>query len=122
MPDKLPILPITFVQDEAALRAWSVVGIEQRRITRRQFSAITLLARRHLPCQVELLQRSAKSVLYLHIRLPGHHRQITWGKLHVTLNLSAIGLASRTEIINHVRIWPARSFGYSLSVSLLRRA
>ena len=67
MPDKLPILPITFVQNEAALRSWSVVGIEQRRITRRQFSAITLLARRHLPCQVELLQRSAKSVLYLHI-------------------------------------------------------
>ena len=67
MADKLPILPITFVKDETALRSWAVVGIETRHITRRQFSAITLLARRHLPCQVELLQRSAKSVLYLHI-------------------------------------------------------
>ena len=67
MPDKLPILPITFVQDEAAARSWAVIGIEKRYITRRQFAAILLLIRRHMPCQVELLQRSAKSVLYLHV-------------------------------------------------------
>ena len=67
MPNKLPILPMTFVQDETALRSWTVAAIESRHITRRQFSAIVMLASRHLPCQVELLQRSSKSVLYLHI-------------------------------------------------------
>ena len=67
MADKLPILPITHISDETALRSWATIGLEDRRITRRQFSAVVLLARRHLPCQVELLQRSAKSVLYLHV-------------------------------------------------------
>ena len=67
MPNKLPILPMTHVADEIALRSWAVAAIESRHITRRQFSAIALLAARHLPCQVELLQRSSKSVLYLHI-------------------------------------------------------
>lgn len=67
MTDKIPILPITFVENATALRSWAATGLEDRRITRRQFSAIELLARPHLPCQVELLQRSAKSVLYLHV-------------------------------------------------------
>ena len=67
MTDKTPILPVTFVENATALRSWAATGLEDRRITRRQFSAIELLARPHLPCQVELLQRSAKSVLYLHV-------------------------------------------------------
>ena len=67
MPDKLPILPIASVSDVAALRSWAAAGLEARRITRRQFSAVELLARKHLPCQVELLQRSVGSVMYLHI-------------------------------------------------------
>ena len=67
MPNKLPLLPLTLVQDETALRSWTVAAIESRHITRRQFSAVVMLASRHLPCQVELLQRSSKSVLYLRI-------------------------------------------------------
>ena len=67
MPDKLPILPIASVSGVAALRSWAAAGLEARRLTRRQFSAVELLARKHLPCQVELLQRSVGSVMYLHI-------------------------------------------------------
>ena len=67
MPDKLPILPIETVSDVTALRSWAATGLEARRLTRRQFSAVELLARKHLPCQVELLQRSVNSVIYLHI-------------------------------------------------------
>lgn len=67
MPDKLPILPIAYVADETALRSWAVTAVEARHITRRQFTAVTMLAARHLPCQVELLQRSSKSVMYLHV-------------------------------------------------------
>lgn len=67
MPDRLPILPITHVDDIAVLRCWAVTALEERRITRRQFTAVTMLAARHLPCRVALLQRSSKSVLYLHI-------------------------------------------------------
>ena len=64
---KLPILPTAFVPDVPALRSWAAAGLEDRRITRRQFSAVELLARKHLPCQVDLLQRRARSVTYLHI-------------------------------------------------------
>ena len=67
MPDKLPILPIASVSDVAALRSWAAAGIENRLLTRRQFSAVELLARKHLPCHVELLQRVPNSVKYLHI-------------------------------------------------------
>ena len=67
MPNKLPILPMTHVADETALRSWAVTAVEARYITRRQFTAVTMLAARHLPCQVALLQRSSKSVLYLHV-------------------------------------------------------
>ena len=67
MPNKLPILPMTHVADETALRSWTVTAVEARHITRRQFTAVTMLAARHLPCHVELLQRSSKSVLYLRI-------------------------------------------------------
>ncbi len=62
---KLPILPIAHVANPDAIRAWAVDAITQKKITRRQFSAVTLLAARHLPCSVELRQRSPKSVLYL---------------------------------------------------------
>jgi hypothetical protein len=64
---KLPILPIAHVVDQDAIRAWAVDAITQKQITRRQFSAVTLLAGRHVPCSVELRQRSPKSVLYLWI-------------------------------------------------------
>jgi len=64
---KLPILPIAQVESSTAIRAWAVDAVTQKQITRRQFTAITLLAERHLPCSVELRQRSPKSVLYLWI-------------------------------------------------------
>lgn len=64
---KLPILPMAHVDDPAAIRAWAVDAITQKQITRRQFSGIVLLASRHVPCSVELRQRSPKSVLYLWI-------------------------------------------------------
>jgi len=64
---KLPILPIAHVTGQDAIRAWAVDAMTQKQITRRQFAAITLLAARHLPCSVELRQRSPKSVLYLWI-------------------------------------------------------
>jgi hypothetical protein len=64
---KLPILPIAHVTDQAAIRSWAVDAITQKQITRRQFAAVTLLAGRHVPCSVELRQRSPKSVLYLWI-------------------------------------------------------
>ena len=64
---KLPILPIAHVDSSAAVRSWAVDAITQKQITRRQFAAIAMLATRHLPCSVELLQRSPKSVLYLWI-------------------------------------------------------
>ena len=64
---KLPILPIAHVANHDTIRAWAVDAMTQKQITRRQFSAITLLAGRHLPCSVELRQRSPKSVLYLWI-------------------------------------------------------
>ena len=64
---KLPILPRTHVDSSAALRAWAVEGISLKLITRRQFTGIVILAERHLPCDVELRQRSPKSVLYLWI-------------------------------------------------------
>jgi len=60
-------LPIAHVVDQDAIRAWAVDAITQKQITRRQFSAVTLLAGRHIPCSVELRQRSPKSVLYLWI-------------------------------------------------------
>ena len=64
---KLPILPIVHVDSSTAIRAWAVDAVTQKNITRRQFTSITLLAERHLPCSVELRQRSPKSVLYLWI-------------------------------------------------------
>jgi hypothetical protein len=64
---KLPILPMTYVDDPTAIRSWAVEGISLKLITRRQFSGIVLLASRHVPCSVELRQRSPKSVLYLWI-------------------------------------------------------
>ena len=67
MIDKLTVLPGTFAQDVADLRSWAAAGIERRHITRRQFTAIEMLARKHLPCYVELLQRAPNSVKYLHI-------------------------------------------------------
>lgn len=67
MPNKLPILPITYAADSMALRSWAVAALEAHSITRRQFTAVTMLAARHLPCQVELLQRSIKSTLYLRV-------------------------------------------------------
>ena len=64
---KLPILPRTYVDSPTAIRAWAVDGISLKLITRRQFTGVTILAERHLPCEVELRQRSPKSVLYLWI-------------------------------------------------------
>ena len=64
---KLPILPMAYVDDPTAIRSWAVEGISLKLITRRQFSGVVLLASRHVPCSVELRQRSPKSVLYLWI-------------------------------------------------------
>lgn len=67
MPERLPILPITQVTDDSSLRFWAVAALEAGSITRRQFTAIAMLAARHLPCQLALFQRSRKSVLYLQV-------------------------------------------------------
>ena len=65
--DKKVIAPIAHVASSYEVRSWLVDALTARHITRRQFTALAMLAERHVPCQVALLHRSPKSTVYLHI-------------------------------------------------------
>ncbi len=65
MPVKQTILHRKRITDVDGARAFFTLAVELRLITWRQFTALTLLASRHLPCELVLAQRMPKNTQYL---------------------------------------------------------
>lgn len=65
MPIKQTVLHRKRADDLDAARSFLAQAVELRVITWRQFTALTLLAARHLPCELVLVQRTPKSTQYL---------------------------------------------------------
>lgn len=65
VPNKQTILHRKRVANTDDARAFLAPAVEMRLITWRQFTALTLLAARHLPCELVLVQRTPKSTQYL---------------------------------------------------------
>lgn len=65
MPDKQTVLHRKHAANTDAARSFLMQALELRAITWRQLTALTLLATRHLPCELVLVQRTPKSTQYL---------------------------------------------------------